>query len=273
MSYRTLVWVPIVLALSFLGAELAMGTASQVLTLRVEVELAKFLWLAGALAAARVFEAGDYLRRGWLLIATGVVLFFVRDITHISAVEAALSAASVGVLRGALVVSGNLCQVAGVWVLARVWSAVGLDEAVRGQKRALFAAAFATIAVLTGPSILHDAVSALSGNLEAIPHLASDLGDAVGFVLLAALVRTALALRGGVVFWTWSLFAAGQVAWMLFDGARTLIELSGAASFSSPWVEALRVVGAAYFCAAGLAQRWVVSAKFPVDAAGPAEMV
>jgi hypothetical protein len=269
MSYRALVWVPIVIALFFLGAELAMGPSSQALAIRVEVELAKVLWLSGALAAARVFEKGDYLRRGWLLIAVGVALFFVRDATQIPAVSAAVPATSLGVLRGILVVSGNVSHVSGVWVLSRVWSAAGLDDAVRGQRRFLFIAAIAPLAVLTGPSIAHDTASALSGNLEAVPHLASDLGDAVTFMLLAAFVRTALALRGGVVFWTWLLFAAGQVAWMLFDGARTLTELFGASSFSPPLVESLRVVGAVYFCAAGLAQRWVVSARFPVEVPSP----
>jgi hypothetical protein len=269
MSYRTLVWIPVVLALLFLGTELAMGPSSQALTIRVEVELAKILWLAGALAAARVFEAGDYLRRGWLLIAVGVALFLVRDLTQIPTIETMVPPTSLGVFRGVVVIAGNLSQVWGVWVLARVWSAAGLDDAVRGQRRVLFAAAVALSAMLTGPSIAHDTAGAFSGNLEAVPHLASDLGDAISFVLLAALVRTALALRGGVVFWTWLLLAAGQVAWMLFDGARTLTELFGASSFSSPLVECLRVVGAVYFCTAGLAQRWVVSAKFPVVLATP----
>jgi len=269
MSYRTLVWAPLVVALVFLGPELALGPSSQALAIGVEVELAKILWLVGALAAARVFEAGDYLRRGWFLIAVGVALFLTRDVTQIAAISGMLPGTAVGILRGMLVVAGNVCQVGGVFVLARVWSAAGLDDAVRGQSWALFAAAVTGLAVITGPSILHDAASALSGNLQAVPHLASDLGDAVGFLVLAALVRTAVALRGGVVFWTWSLFAAGQVAWMLFDGARTLTELYGVSSFSSPWVESLRVVGAAYFCAAGLAQRWVVSARFPVEIASP----
>jgi hypothetical protein len=269
VSYRTLVWLPIAVALAFLGAELALGPSAQAFAVTLEVELAKVVWLAGALAAARVFESGDYLRRGWLIVAASVVLFLLRDVTRIPAVEAALSPLGVGIARGALVVAGNAGQVAGIWVLARVWSAAGLDDAVRGQKRALFAATIALVAVLTGPSITHDAALTFTGHLDAVPHLASDLGDAAIFVLLAALVRTALALRGGVVFWTWSLLATGQVAWVLFDGARTLAEHLGSTSPSSPAVESLRVVGAIYFAAAGVAQRWIVSARFPVDAAGP----
>jgi hypothetical protein len=256
MSYRTLAWIPVALAVLLLVTEVLLGAGAEPLV-RGEVEVAKVVWLVGALAAARGFERGDYLRRGWLLIAAGVALFLVRDATLLASGPLAL-------LRGLLVVAGNVLQVWGVLVLARVWSAAGLDDAVRGQRRVLFGAAIVAAAVLTGPSIAHDLGSVLTGQLEALPHLASDLGDAAGFVLLAALVRTALALRGGVVFWVWSLLATGQLAWVLFDGARTITEVIGASS-SSPWVECLRVVGASYFCAAGLAQRWVVSARFPVD--------
>jgi hypothetical protein len=250
-DYRTLAWIPIVTAVAFLFIELALPGASAQGLVHVEVEAAKLMWLGGAIAAAQSFERGDYLRRGWHLIAAGVVLFLTRDLLLYTTMPLAA-------LRGALVVGGNVAQVWGVLVLARVWNAAGLDDAVRGQRRMLFGASVIAAIALTGPSIVHDLVLVVSGNLDAVPHLASDLGDAAGFVLLAALVRTALALRGGVVFWVWSLLASGQLAWILFDGARTLTEVLGL-SASSPAVECLRVVGAGYFCAAGLAQRWVSS--------------
>jgi hypothetical protein len=263
MSHRTLVWVPLVVAAIFLGVELAMGPSMQAGIVLVEVELAKVLWLAGALATASVFERGDYLRRGWLLIAGAAAAFLSRDASHIPFVRTAIGTTGVGVWAAVTVVAGNASQVAGVWLLARFWSAVGFDDAVRGRRGVLFAAAIVLSVLLTGPSLVHDAAGVASGSLDAVPHLASDLGDAIDFVLLAALVRSALALRGGVVFWPWSLFAAGEVAWMLFDGARTLTELFGNSWASTPLTECLRVVGALYFCSAGVAQRWVVSSRFP----------
>jgi hypothetical protein len=252
MSYRSLAWIPPVVAVGLLFVDVAAGSHSAV---RAEVEVAKLLWLAGALRAAYGFERGDYLRRGWLLIAAGVVFFLIRDASQLLGMS--------GALPGVIVALGNVAQVAGLFVLARVWNAAGLDDAVRGQRRALFAAAIAAAAVLVGPSIFHDLRGCFAGELDAVSHLASDVGDAIGFVLLAALVRTALALRGGVVFWVWSLLAAGQLAWVMFDGARTLAVVLGA-SPASPVVECLRVLGASYFCAAGLAQQWVVAARFPV---------
>jgi hypothetical protein len=261
MSYRMLFWLPIVAVAPLLAFELAMPATAQSVTIHVSVEIAKASWLAGAIAAAFGFEPGDYLRRGWLLVAAASALFLVRDATTLAPVALALPAATLGVVQGLFVIAGNGCQVAGVWVLSRVWSAAGLDEVVRGQRRSLFAGLIALSLLLTAPSIVHDAIKVASGNLVALPHLASDVGDCITFVLLAALIRTALALRGGVVFWIWSLFAASEIAWMLFDGARTLTELFGATWFTSPLVESLRVIGAAYFCAAGLAQRWVVSGK------------
>jgi hypothetical protein len=259
MSYRTLAWIPAIVAVVFLVVEITLGPSAHGLV-RFEVEAAKIMWLAGALAAASSFDRGDYLRRGWMLMATGVLLFLLRDMALLT------TTTTFAIARGALVIGGNIAQVWGLLVLARVWTAAGLDDAVRGQRRALFAAALAAAAVLTGPSIVHDVTGVASGDLEAVPHLASDVGDAAIFVLLAALVRTALALRGGVVFWVWSLLAIGQLSWVLFDGARTIAELGGA-STSSPWVECLRVLGASYFCAGGFAQRWVISARFPVERA------
>jgi hypothetical protein len=196
MTYRTLAWVPAVLAAVFLMAELALGAGSLALV-HLEVETVKVMWLFGALAAAQGFERGDYLRRGWLLIAGGVACYLARDATLLS------SSRTLTLVGGGLVAIGNASQVVGVAVLARVWRATGLDDAVRGHRRALFGAAVIAAALLTGPSIVHDVASAGSGDVGAIPHVASDLGDAVSFVLLAALVRTALALRGGVVFWVW----------------------------------------------------------------------
>jgi len=260
MSYRTLAWGPAAIAFAALVAELAIGKPQAV---HVAVEAAKILWLAGMLAAASGFERGDYLRRGWLSSALAVGLFLVRDLTLISRVDAAIAASVLGVVRGVLIACGNAAFVWGVFLMVRVWRAADLDDAVRGRGRVLFGAAIAAAVLLTGPSIAHDAMKCFSGHLDAVPHLASDLGDAIGFVLLAALIRTALALRGGVVFWVWMLFSIGQLSWILFDGARTLMGISGAAD-KEPFVELLRVIGALYFGAAGLAQRWVVRARFPI---------
>jgi hypothetical protein len=261
MKYRTLAWLPLLLALSVLVIEIAMGpTPVRAATLRAEVESAKVLWLIAAVAAAVVFEPGDYLRRAWLLLGASSLAFLVRDATLLPFIDSSAGTA-LGVVRGVIVVVGNVAQVAGIWTLARVWSAAGLEEQdarSRRRGRLLLGAAVLLSLGIMGPSLLHDATSLLSGNVEALPHLASDLGDAVSFILIGPLVRVALALRGGVLSWTWTLFAASQVAWMLFDGARTLAELSGTTASAAPLVECLRVLGAAYLCAAGLAQRWVV---------------
>jgi hypothetical protein len=264
MRYRTLAWLPVVFAAFLLVVELVMGpTTARAATLRGEVEVAKVLWLVAAVAAARVFEPGDYLRRAWLLLGASSAAFLVRDATLLpfAPFVAAGPGAPLGVVRGVIVVLGNVAQVGGIWALSRVWTAAGLedqDERSLWRGRALLGGAIVLSLGIMGPSLLHDATSLRAGNLDALPHLASDLGDAVCFILIGRLVRVALALRGGIVSWTWSLFAASQISWMLFDGARTLAELYGATASAAPLVECLRVVGAAYLCAAGVAQRWVV---------------
>src|SRR6266699_884510 len=99
MSYRTLVWMPILVATPLLFAELALEGHPQTLAIGVEVELAKMLWLAGALAAARSFDPGDYLRRGWLFIAAASALFLARDATLLlPVVEATAPATTLGIV-------------------------------------------------------------------------------------------------------------------------------------------------------------------------------
>jgi hypothetical protein len=261
MRYRTLAWLPVIVAAALLGVELAMGpTPARGAVLRGEVEVAKVFWLASAVAAALVFERGDYLRRAWLLLGASSASFLVRDATLLSFVDES-AGTSLAVVRGVIVVLGNVAQVGGIWALSRVWTAAGLedhDERSRWQARTLLGGAVVLSLGIMGPSLFHDATSLGTGNLEALPHLASDLGDAICFILIGRLVRVALALRGGIVSWTWTLFAASQISWMLFDGARTLTELYGATASTPPLVECLRVVGAGYLCAAGVAQRWVV---------------
>lgn len=268
MSYRSLLWVTAVAATAALLLASALGPSLRPLAIHAVVELAKLAWLVAAVAAARAFEPGDYLRRAWGMIALAVGLFLLRDALQIPSLAAAIPSVAVGGLEAVLVVLGNAAQVWGVWLIARVWSAVGLDDAVRGRG-VLFVAAVALAALIVGPSMVHDVASVAHGSLASLPHLASDLGDAASFLLLAALVRTVLAVRGGVIFWTWLPFALGELAWMLFDGARTLAELAGASTTGSPLVECPRVLGALYFVAAAVAQRWIVSARFPVDERSP----
>jgi hypothetical protein len=263
MKYRTLAWLPVAALLPVFVLEMVVGPgALQSGLVRAEVEIAKAFWLFGCLAAAYTFEPGDYLRRGWLLTGVTAGIYFLRDATFIPAIHDALPQGTLNVWQALIIVVGNGVQVAGAWVLARAWSVSGIEDTRAGSKRTfLFVAAVVVALAITGYSIQHDARRVLSGEYVAWVELGSDLGDAACFILVGPLLRTALALRGGVLAWTWTLYAMSLVAWMLYDGIQGVTAVIGVHETTAPVYELFHALGAGYFCVAGLAQRRVVSAK------------
>jgi hypothetical protein len=90
--------------------------------------------------------------------------------------------------------------------------------------------------------------------------LATSGGDALCFALVAPILVTALALRGGILWWPWVLYTASGLSWMVFDVINaaqsdtrtpTMITLSGSA----------RALACLLAFAAGIAQRWAVTEK------------
>jgi hypothetical protein len=262
MKYRTLAWLPVAVLLPVFVVELVIGPSEiQAYLIRAQVELAKGFWLLGCLAAASVFERGDYLRRGWLLTGLTAGVYFMRDVTFIPPLHDALPAAPLGVYSGLVVLAGNVVQVSGAWVLARAWSVAGIEDTrASGRRTLLFVVAVVVALAITGGSIVVDARRVMTGDVSALVELASDLGDTACFILVGPLLRTALALRGGVLAWTWSLFTTSLVAWMLYDGIQGITTIFGVHTQAAPLYELFHSLGAAYYCVAGLAQRRVVSA-------------
>jgi hypothetical protein len=87
----------------------------------------------------------------------------------------------------------------------------------------------------------------------------SALGDMVSLWLIAPLLLTALALRGGLFGWPFALLTASYVAWLGYDalgvvGAELGLGPAGARTAS----ELFRALGCLYGLSAGLAQRAVV---------------
>ena len=261
MKYRTLACLPVAVLLPLFVVELAMGPSSlQADVIRAQVELSKGFWLFGCLAAASVFERGDYLRRGWLLTGATAGVYFMRDATFIPPLHDALPAGPLGVYSGLVVLAGNVVQVSGPWVLARAWSVSGIEDTrASGRRTLLFVAALVVALAITGGSIVVDTRRVVTGDVSALVELASDLGDTACFILVGPLLRTALALRGGVLAWTWSLFATSLLAWMLYDGTQGVTTIAGVHTQAAPVYELFHSIGAAYFGVAGLAQRRVVS--------------
>jgi hypothetical protein len=262
MRFRWLAVFPVAWGITFLVLAAAFaGTSSYGIFLRTEIELVKILALLGSWGAALAFEKGEYLRRAWFLIGAAFACFLLRDLTLAPwGFEEALGTTGLLVLRGVLSILGNLSQVVGTWMLARVWKVGGLSlPGQRSRQVLVLLGAVALSAVFAGPAVVQHGGKVLAGGWDAIPLLASALGDAFALCLIAPLLLTALALRGGYLEWVWGLLTASSLAWLLYDGAQVYgpnLGLSPDAVRVAS--ELFRALGCTLGFSAGVAQRWIV---------------
>jgi hypothetical protein len=118
---------------------------------------------------------------------------------------------------------------------------------------------------------LHDAGALASGNMGAAVNIASDLGDTICLALVAPVLLTALAMRGGTLRWPWGLLTVSGIAWIAYDAASGAVELFHVEQ--ARWLivtEALRGLACAFFFSAGMAQRIAVTAGVRVSVPPPA---
>jgi hypothetical protein len=257
LKYRSLAFVPFGFAIVFAGAALGLGDRLPV-ALGVENETGKVLALAGCLAAALAFERGDYLRRAWLTLGGCYLLLLLNDGLGASGSVAP----QLQLVRGLIVAVANGCAVVGIWMLAQAWSVAGLeddDDALR-RRRAMFLGALVLSLGICGWPLVHDVLDLAGGERMALVSVASDLGDAISLILVAPVMHTALAMRGGVLRWPWGFLTASGLAWLAYDVSSGVVEAlhvgPGIVLMAS---EALRALANGYICAAGVAQRMTVA--------------
>jgi hypothetical protein len=254
VKYRTLGILPFAMAAALAAASLALGDRMGG-ALAVANETGKLLSLAGALAAALGFERGDYLRRAWLTYGGCYLLLLAND-------TLGATAADLHVVRGLLVAMGNVCSVAGTWMLASAWNVAGLGDEGEGvtRRRAMFAGAALLSLAITGVPLWRDVRDCIGGQHEALVSIASDLGDTFTLALVAPVMQTALAMRGGLLRWPWGYLTASGVAWIVYDMTSSLIS-QGHVGSGLPLAasESLRVLANGYVFAAGVSQRMAVA--------------
>jgi hypothetical protein len=261
MRYRALAVLPLAWGGAFLvGDAWLAGTGAHPIFMRSQVELAKALALFGAVVAALAFERGEYLRRAWLLIAGCMALLLLRDATLLPVGLDGMGERRLAGLHGLLVVGANLSQIVGTWMLARAWRRAALALPVSRLSQGLLVAAVVVVVIgVTGPGMAQNASLIGRGDIAALTGFASALGDAVSLLLIAPLLLTALALRGGLFGWPYSFLTASYVAWLLYDatiavGPAAGLDAAGARTAS----ELFRAFGCLFGLSAGLAQRFVV---------------
>jgi len=242
--------------LCVLAEHMLAGEAGHAAWLRVQIELSKGLSLTGALVAAFTFARGEYLRRAWLFTGGCMAVLLLRDATLLIEDGQALT-----VVRGVMVVLANLSAVIGAWMLARAWKVAGIAlPGGRTAQLAVLGLAVVVALALGGPGVVDQAGKLFAGDFDALVWIGSGLGDIVSLILIAPVLLTALALRGGRLGWPWGLLTASMLSWLLYDACLMCLPLVGADEVAAKTAsEVFRCLAGLLGLAAGLAQNRVVA--------------
>jgi hypothetical protein len=264
MKLRLLLVWPFLLAAALLVlVRLTANTPEYGWAMRVEIELLKALALIGCWAAAAAFERGDYLRRAWFLSGLCYFLLLVRDVAIGAWTPWApgpyLFGVRTEIVESVLVFVANFVAVWGTVMLARAWQVAGLGEADSAlRRRALFIVAFVIALVVVGSNVHTDVMALMGGNLNALVILASDVGDVVSLALIAPVLLTALALRGGLLLWPWALITVSMVGWLFYDASTSVGHVLRGNESLRVTGEIFRSFACSFGFIAGLAQRFVL---------------
>lgn len=259
MKYRLLTVTPVVVALLYGGMQFI--APDRVAMYRVVVLILKGLAAAGAAAAGFRFLRRDYLRAAWLLTACCFGLLFTKDLLFGIGWRHITFPTGVAYVRGGLTLAANIAGAFGAFLLARAWSVAGLiHPGSKGAKFLMYAAGVAIALATAGQATWFDLRDLLGGDPSRITAFASDLGDIAGLVLVAPVLLTAIALRGGLLAWPWTLMAASQLSWLLYDAAGTFHFWNRARPLERVSIEEVfRALALLYAFSSGIAQRWVMS--------------
>lgn len=226
---------------------------------RVEGLLARLAAALGCAIAAVQFDRGDHMRRAWFTMGAAYAILIANALLFGSSSHVAERSLTSGafVASAVLVACANVCTIVGALSVARAWRLAGLDLQVSPAVRwASFAGSIVVAVVIAGGTALGDVHRALGGHFDALSNLASGLGDIVSLGVLAPILLTALALRGGTLGWPWALTVVGTLGWVLFDATGAVssaLHLNPADL--KPLEEAFRVWGCVAYLSAGLLQR------------------
>jgi hypothetical protein len=212
--------------------------------------------VVGSLIGAFSFGRGDRLRWAWLLMASYAVIGVGKVLLwgsprHVGPAMGLLPNTQTAFASGAATILLNVFAVAGLALFARVWHGTGLTPPWRGRATLV---AFAIAVAMGGVPVWRDIHMIAAGQTIRVGGLASSLGDIASITLMGPVLVTAIAMRGGLLVWPWTLLTVSSIAWLLFDAVQlvpaSLIPVSDLGT----------VMAATLTCgAAGLAHRWVVS--------------
>ena len=245
-------------AATLLALALALSGPDRAGLYRAELAVVEGLGFWGCLAAALIFDSGDYLRRAWLLEMGCFGLIFVGDLTLTTG--AFSDRPWTALANGVLTLTANASAMGGTFLLARVTRVAGIEMPGSDTARRGVQALALTVALLAaGPAAVISARRFIGGDHSGLMYFASCLGDIFCFSMIAPLLLTTLAMRGGLLAWPWGFKTASGLAWLTFDGIQSLAPVFGISTEEArPVLEIARCLACTSAFSAGLAQRWTI---------------
>jgi len=223
---------------------------------RVSNESAKVIWLYACVSAALAFQPGDYLRGAWFYFAGACFGVLLRDVTLLFSLGDPVRD---DLLRIAILAIANASQVASSWRFGRAWKVAELPDSEKSHLRAYIVVGILVV-VVWGGAMFIDVRAALGGDRMALVSIASQLGDFASLCMLAPVLPTALALRGGSLAWPWSMMAACIGGWLAYDVSRAMASvIPMSAALTSTLQESARGAACVFALLSAIAQRRVSS--------------
>jgi hypothetical protein len=253
-------------AAAFVAVLLLVPTDTRAGVYLFENESSKALAAIGGFTAAYTFERGAYMRRAWSLNAACYLVLLSRDlIRRVVGFEGSAFGISMHAISGGLVVVANASAVIGTFLLARAWTTAGLELPGSRATRYSVVAAAALLAVgICGSDLYVDGSAVLQGDMSSLHGVGSDIGDIISLCLIAPVLLTAIATRGGILKWTWGLLTASLIFWLLYDCASTIDHfVTGHDDTITLVRETFRALACVCEFSAGLAQRRAITEPLP----------
>lgn len=262
MKLRWLAIMPLLVAMVVVVLDLILASSpAYPIFKRAQLEAVRLACIIGMLAAALKFRRGEYLRKAWMLLSINMMVFLLRDVLFIVqelGIDLFGNENNYNIFSGIMVVIGNVFGVIGMFVLARAWKVADLElPGPKWGQQALFVIAVLLSFIIVGPTAYKHLFLLLEGSTRSMIGLGSSLGDIISLCLIAPLLLTALALRGGLLVWPWLLITASSISWLFYD-ATAFLEASTTSIPKLIVYEAFRTLACMFGFAAALAQRFVV---------------
>ena len=218
--------------------------------------------IAAALAAHEFGWWSEYVGRAWTLFFIEYALLTLSEVLRRAAPDATLA-------RNLAVVVANLAGIGAYVLMARWLNAAGLGTYGSRAKKVLTIAVALAIAVALCYGSIASSLQDVRTDVSNVGGLVSPLADVITFVLVAPLLLTVIALRGGQLFWIFALLTAGTIGWMVNQGASSILSLIGG---SENAIRTGRMTGFAMACfliAAAAFTQWL-AARSAISSSEPA---